>query len=212
MSKKTLRNYVCPKCGKTYQITTYDSINADIDEDMLDRVKSADIFQMECPHCHETYIVSYPCLYHNAQKRFMIWLTTDVPAQDPIYKQLVDKGYILRRCKDLESFLEKITLLEEGIDDRAVEYAKYDTFVDYIQNRGKAEDVTGVYFKELDGDILRMNLRLDDRGMTIQIPYDGLLAEMEDHTDLFAVDDVAFPVVDAAWIIQIFEAAEKSMN
>lgn len=41
------------------------------------------------------------------------------------------------------------------------------------------------------------------------IPYEALLEEINNHKDLFGIDDENFPVIDSRWIIQIFEANQN---
>ena len=61
MSKTSLRKFRCMKCQEVYDIKTYDSVNVTKDPDIKERCLSGDIFHFECPHCHESYMLSYPC-------------------------------------------------------------------------------------------------------------------------------------------------------
>lgn len=212
MSSKTERKFKCMKCQKVYDIETYDSISVATDPDLKEKCLSGEIFQYECPHCHETYMLSYPCLYIDAEKKFLLWLSDEDYLKEvsvlSVNKELNDKGFTLRRCLDIKSFIEKLQILDDGLDDRAVELAKYDSYIDYINNR-KGTDVEGIYYHGFENDILKINIKNDDRGLTVMIPYTALLEEMEGHRDLFELDNMSFPVVDAKWIIQIFEGVNN---
>ena len=105
--------------------------------------------------------------------------------------------------------MEKIQVLDEGLDDRAVEYAKYDSFIDYTQNRGEAKDVTGVYYQGFENDVLKIKIELDDKALTTMIPYYGLMEEMDKHQDLFSINNKKFVKVDPSWIIDIFNKAAQ---
>ncbi len=212
MSKISSRKFKCMKCGEIYDINTYDSVNVKEDPDLKERCLSGDIFQFECPHCHNTYMLSYPCLYNDSDKKFMVWLGDEEFVENSgsnnIFEKLNNSGFILRRCEDINSFIEKLQILDDGIDDRAVELAKYDSYIDYINNRkGNSEDVSGIYYHGIENDILKINIKNNDRGLTIMIPYEALVAEMDSHKDMFNVDNIKFPLVDSKWIIQIFEGA-----
>lgn len=210
MSKKTVRKFKCMKCNEVYDIETFDSISVCEDPDLKDRCLSGDIFQYECPHCHETYMLSYPCLYSDSEKKFMVWLADENfiegAINDSVIKQLDGRGFILRRSEDITSFIEKIQILDDGVDDRAVELAKYDSYIDYVNNRG-GKEVSGLYYHGKENDILKINIKNNDRGLTIMIPYEGLLEEMNTHPNMFEIDNKRFPLIDSKWIIQIFDAA-----
>lgn len=214
MSRVTDRKFRCMKCNEIYGITTYDSVNVTIDPDIKERCLSGDIFHFECPHCHNSYMLSYPCLYHDQENKFMVWLYEDEKVIDAFessfIEQLISLGYTLRRCTDMNSFIEKIQILDDGLDDRAVEFAKYDSFVDYIEKKKRdPKEIEGIYYHGIDNDVLKINIRTIDKGATIMIPYEALLEEINNHKDLFGIDDENFPVIDSRWIIQIFEANQN---
>lgn len=214
MSKSTNRKFKCMKCGEVYDINTYDSVNVSLDPDIKERCLSGDIFHFECPHCHNSYMLSYPCLYHDQEKKFMVWLLEDkasINSIDPSFvSALLSSGYTLRRCTDINSFIEKIQILDDGLDDRAVEFSKYDSFIDYVENKkGKPEEIDGIYYHGIDNEVLKINIRTNDKGATIMIPYEALMEEINNHKDLFEVDNKNFPVIDSKWIIQIFEASQN---
>lgn len=211
MSLKSKRVFRCQKCQHEFEIETYDSINVKEDEDLKYRVISGDIFHYECPKCHVNFMINYDCLYHDPDKKFMVFHSaTKLPAlADDVYDKLSMKGYKLRYCDTLGSFVEKIQILDEGLDDRAVEYAKYDSFIDYTQNRGDASDVTGIYYQGFENDVLKIKIELDDKALTTMIPYYGLMDEMDKHEDLFSVDNKKFVKVDPSWIISIFQRFEQ---
>ncbi|MCI5773909.1 MAG: CpXC domain-containing protein [Erysipelotrichaceae bacterium] len=207
---KSKRVFKCPHCGKELTLEFYDSVNVQNDEDLKAQVIAGDIFRFECDKCHYRFMACYDCLYHDPQNKFMVYLkSSPVPANEQLMT-LLNKGYTLRWCKDIGSFIEKIEVLSEGLDDRAVEFAKYDSFIDYIQNKGKQEDVTGVYYQGFVDDILRIKLELDDKALTTMTPYYGLVAEMADYEEMFKIEDPFFACIDPKWIIDIFEGAQAA--
>ena len=156
-------------------------------------------------------MINYDCLYHDPEKKFMVFHSANKLPElaDDVYDKLSMNGYKLRYCDTLASFVEKIQVLDEGLDDRAVEYAKYDSFIDYTQNRGEAKDVTGVYYQGFENDVLKIKIELDDKALTTMIPYYGLMEEMDKHQDLFSINNKKFVKVDPSWIIDIFNKAAQ---
>ncbi|MEG0177088.1 CpXC domain-containing protein [Anaerorhabdus sp.] len=128
MSKSSTRIFTCPKCGKEYEIQIWESINVEQDPDLKEKLFHNEVFKVECPHCHDVYQVLYPCLYHNPETKVMVWLV-----DEKIEKELIENtklkfdyisGYKYRFCKKIMEFVEKIRILEDGLDDRIVEMAK----------------------------------------------------------------------------------------
>lgn len=212
MTQSNKRIFKCPKCNSEFTMDVYDVINVKEDEHLIERVLSGDCFVAECPKCHSRFVVQHDCLYHNPDKKFMVYLCHEKITTDGFdMERMSTQGYTLRWCKDIGSFIEKIQVLEDGLDDRAVEFAKYDSFIDYIQNKGEHSDITGIYYQEIDNGILKIKVELDDKAFGAMIPYDALIAEMEEYADMFALDTDFFPCVDSKWIIDIFEEAQEKL-
>lgn len=213
MSKSSDRAFKCMKCGHVYNIKTYDSISANVDYDLKEKTLSRDIFQYECPSCHSKYYLTYPCLYHDEEKKFMVWLCDEKYLKNidlSVFKELINNGYKLRRCDDISSFVEKIQVFEDGLDDRVVEFIKYDSFVDYIENKKvDFKEIDGIYYHGYDNGVLKINIRTNDKGATILVPYDAALSEIEKRSDLFELENNIFPIIDSKWIINIFEGAQN---
>lgn len=204
-----IRQCECPKCHTKFEQETMTLIDA-LDEYAKERTLAGEIFKVECPKCHKAYMIQYDTLYRDTEKKFMVFLTNDhSELPDSQCKPLLDAGFQLRRCDSITSFIEKIMTLDLGLDDRAIEYAKYDAFVDYIENKGQPEDITGVYFQGYENEVLKIKLEMDDKALTVMYPYSGLIDEIIENDDLFMIEDKNFPFVDAKWIIDIFEEAEE---
>jgi hypothetical protein len=120
-------------------------------------------------------------------------------------RPLVQQGYTLRRCATLKEFTEKIQIFEDGVSDVAVELAKYDSFIEFIDNRkGNPEDVTSVEYQSTNDGVMKINIRTDDKGMAFLIPLAMLEEEIEAEKDIYEVHDEDFPLVNSDWMISLF--------
>lgn len=63
MSKVTLHEVTCPKCGKNQRIERYDSIN-DYHRELFPKIVDKTIFDYQCEECKETVHDPYPLLFH----------------------------------------------------------------------------------------------------------------------------------------------------
>ena len=196
----------CPYCGKEFDITIYTSIDPETDPDLRDRCISGDIFRQLCPHCHTEYMTQYPLVYKNIPDKFILWLSSaPMSGSTEEAVNLAKKGYTLRRCATLEEFAEKIRIFEDHMNDIAVELAKYDSFIEFLDNRnGKPEDVTSIEYQKVDNDVIKINIRMEDKGMSFLIPVSVLEEEIRAEADLYHVNNEEFPLVNSDWIISLF--------
>lgn len=207
MSEPREVNYRCPYCGEEFTIEVWDSVNATEDEDLRERAVSGDLFRFTCPHCRKQFMVQYPLVYIDKRHKFVLWLSQqEAPASLKQYtKPLVEKGYKLRRTPTLEEFVEKIEIFEDDVDDRMVELAKYDSFIEMIDNRkATPEQITSVEYQKTKDEVMKINIRMEDKGMSFLIPVEGMQEEMDQNRQLYHVDNSTFPLVNSDWIISLF--------
>ncbi len=203
--------YKCPYCQKEFEMTIYDAVNANKDLDEAERCKSGDIFKQLCPHCHKDFMVMNPFVYTDIDNKFIIFVSDEeVPESlQELSKSFDEAGYRLRRCRTIKEFTEKIQIFEDGMDDILVELAKYDSFIEYIDNRkGNAEDISSIEYQHTKDDVMKINVRCDDRGLSFLIPIAALEEVVNSQKDFFAIDNKAFPLINSDWIIQLYNDAE----
>lgn len=213
MSNARIVSHTCPYCGKTYEIEAWESVTADEDPDLRDRCISGDLFRISCPHCKREYMIQFPLVYVDRVHKFVIWLSDRAPLEgmvEGLAESLVPQGYILRRTPTLKEFVEKIQILEDGVDDRLVELAKYDSLIEFLDNKkGTVEDVTGIEYQKTENGVMKINIRTDDRGLSFLIPVSMVEEEMEAADGLYDVDNRTMPMINADWIISLFRTPEK---
>lgn len=123
MAKKQTEKFTCPHCKNERERVVLERINIDLAPEMRDKVRDLSCFEWKCPICGKTTLIVDPCLYHDMSNQFMVWLAPDDDAPDASgFDPLA--GYTLRRTDSPNAFREKISILEIGLDDRAVEIMK----------------------------------------------------------------------------------------
>lgn len=55
MTKPIDENVICPNCGAENCITVYASINATLNPELVEKMKSGELFIYECPKCGKKY-------------------------------------------------------------------------------------------------------------------------------------------------------------
>lgn len=130
MSKIEKRTLTCPKCGKQGEQIVWDSINVDLNPDAKERIFSDEIFNWTCPHCGLKAVAPFTTLYHDMKRKVMIYYFPRRSDDNTGISQHKGRlhpmaGYTCRSVYDLYDFKEKISVLEAGLDDRALEFMKY---------------------------------------------------------------------------------------
>ena len=134
MSKKQNMPFECSKCGTKNTAETWTHVTVDEDPELRDAVLNGTLFSHKCEGCGEVAGLIYPCLYHDHARGFMIYLIPDaekaetftaLPLPPEVLSSELDmSGYKLRVAESVSALVEKIHLLEAGLDDRAAEVCK----------------------------------------------------------------------------------------
>lgn len=130
MSKITTRTFTCPKCHKESKFTKYDSVNVSLDPKLREGVLSGKLFQWTCPECGETLTILYDFLYHDMDNHFMIYFSpNDCESINRQTNEMLEKykgmrDSLYRSTDNYNRLKEKIFILENGLDDIAIELGK----------------------------------------------------------------------------------------
>ena len=121
MSLTAKANGVCSKCGQTTEITVYKSINTADNPELKEKVKNGSLFLWECPHCGTVNLARYETLYHDPQKKLMLWLVPDGKISETQMQAITNHtkamgGYTLRLVRDMGELLEKVLIFDAGLD------------------------------------------------------------------------------------------------
>lgn len=177
MSLSGTSQAICPHCGQKMDITTYRSINTSLDPSLKAKVLDGSLFVWTCPGCGQNNLAKYECLYHDPDRKIMVWLIPggDFPEsqmQSILYHTGAMGGYTLRRVKDVTSLIEKITIFENGLDDVAVEMCKYVTKAEIA---ARAEDGRRDELMNLPVHLHAVGGQEDGRYLVLAFPEDGKL-------------------------------------
>ena len=142
MSLTAKANGVCSKCGQTTEITVYKSINTADNPELKEKVKNGALFLWECPHCGTVNLSRYETLYHDPQKKLMLWLVPDGKISETQMQAITNHtkamgGYTLRLVRDMGELMEKVLIFDAGLDDVVIELCKWVTKREMTSTSGK---------------------------------------------------------------------------
>ncbi len=145
MSLSAKANAVCSKCGRTEEITVYRSINTADDPVLKDKVRDGSLFLWECPACGTVNLARYETLYHDPEKKLMLWLVPDDKFSEAQMQAITNHtkamgGYTLRLVRDMGELMEKVLVFDAGLDDLVIELCKWVTKREMASGRPAAEN------------------------------------------------------------------------
>ncbi len=165
------RQVACRKCGAAGSFQVYSSINPAGDASLREKLFSGDVFTFRCKACGTSELLFYPMLYHDPSTQLMCWLmpldATGKPDLVPL-AAMYSEGYAMRAVGDLNALIEKIVIVEAGLDDVVIEMVK-------LVSLAAAPEGARTFFesREVDQgeDSLRF-VRLDSSGPSIaHVPF-----------------------------------------
>lgn len=121
---------VCPSCKEKQVYKVWQSVNVTEDALLREDVFNQDIFIFKCDRCKAETIVQYPFIYHDYEKKFFVYF-------DPSgnFDNIIEtEGYKTKTASDYLEFLEKIKILEDGIDEDIITKAKQELFEKFKSN------------------------------------------------------------------------------
>ena len=153
--------FICKRCGGRGQYEPVPAVNCSTSPELKEKLLSGELFIRECPHCGARNLVSFPLLYHDPQEHLMIWLSDGQAATEQRMREAVEAEdfapYTGRIVDTPGQLIEKIKIFDAGLDDRALEIAKF------VTRQELAKDVDLLFFG-IDGA---------DHEITLTYPADG---------------------------------------
>lgn len=130
----------CPACFEEGDFRICSFVDAKENSELKENIFDRSLFRYTCPECGEEILVSYPCTYFDEDKSFTVAL---LPEKDSTTAQA--RGCTLRIVRSINEFVEKIALMEDGIDDRIIELYKI-MLEDQFEEERQGSEILGIYY------------------------------------------------------------------
>ena len=139
MSRNRARTISCSKCGKSFDVLVWDSINVDTYPEQRERIKNGSFNRYLCPDCGYSMIVQYKCLYNDMSNSKQVFVFPNNFEENlevaNRYFTLLEKeelkvvasiaaNCIFRAVHDFSELREKVNMWDSGFDDAAMEIYK----------------------------------------------------------------------------------------
>jgi len=213
----------CQKCRQENQVELCQSITSH-DRPLRDKLMSGALWKWRCQHCAHENITIYPLLYHDMRTWCLIYYLDRAVTDDPnVIAQMVpapdqltalrrfNSTYRFRLCRSLDDFIEKIRILDAGLDDRAVEHLK-----DKALNRAA---MNARFERLIDGETKILDFGpspSSPHALRAEIPfpaYSDAVAKIKERLGDETDPNSGFVIVDRSYIEQRFpEAIPKTKD
>lgn len=220
MALTNTTTHLCCQCGKAHELQTYGSINVSETPDLKEKVRDGSLFIWECPDCGARNLLRTELLYHDPEKKLMVWLLPEgaraaeqIDSLGERLSAIADQldGYTLRRVSDVGSLIEKVNIVDTGLEDVVIEMCKYVTKLELCEKAAeKATEIMNAPFKfyrmqgadneivfsfPLDGNMQGINI-----GFNVYEDCNGILGR-----NPAALESVSgFSKIDADWLARFF--------
>lgn len=215
MSSHHKETITCPKCGKTHEFTAWDSVNVTLLPAEKLQILDNAFFTDRCPDCGHEMQIAYPLLYHDMEKKLMLYL---MPGYQAATKEALSdmskgllragmderEGYRLRVVREINDLREKIYIFDAGLDDRCVELMKLFHLIHFAKQNPQVE-LSAAYFCIDEGTPLFLLLPQAGDG-SFQAPFAAPLYGMieEKYADAIQADTPeGFVLADADWALAL---------
>lgn len=132
MSECSKEQIKCPRCHYDSPMTVWNSINVSLDPDLKEKLLNGELYHWKCEVCGLEIDVPFGTVYHDMEHRFMLFFSPWEEVEDkykeleiPIPSGMGIKDYVFRSVFGKNELREKISILEAGLNDIAVERMKF---------------------------------------------------------------------------------------
>lgn len=155
MSQLRKENITCPHCHQEGEFNFWSSVNVDLNPELREKIFSDELFMYHCPHCGEVTGIPAGFLYHDMKHKFMLFFDFYKP-DDYDYEPMelsegdfaINGNYTFRGVFGLNRLKEKILILENELDDVAIERQKY--MITHVINPDLAKKGYELYFDHVE--------------------------------------------------------------
>ena len=152
----------CPQCHGTFTFTTYPAIDTKDDGMWAEKVRTGEAFLGKCPHCGWETHYDYSFLYKEREKNFLMYYAANeadyksgyamMTGHDPMVDWEKISSWTRRVVTSREDVLEKLMILDDGLDDRIIEILKALAFVSLHQHKPELSVDTVLFDRGSDGN------------------------------------------------------------
>lgn len=201
---------VCQSCKSEGVFKVRTVINIAAEPETRSAIENGSLFVYKCPNCGSLTHVNYDLLYHDENKKFMIFCNypddlaqitydkiTDTGENSP-FRQLKENGYRMRIVRSQDELREKIMIFDNNLDDRVVEvfkvFSKMKENIGHLTEKG----LKMLYFRMENKDLIQI-IENGALGGCIEMPRDHYVLLQKRFGDKIENEKNNDPIIDETW-------------
>jgi hypothetical protein len=202
-------DFKCPGCGADGTKDREKRICVSRAPELKEEILSGSFFEWECPSCGKQFFIDDVFLYNDDNNKFMVYLVPgynevklDIPTVIKTDERYDTDNSVLRVAASFVDFVEKIRILEERLDDRAIEAIKAVYSAVYSETNG--EKVYNMIFEDYENEALSFAVFLEDDDFSVDIPAAAYEQTKKDFSSLFKEPkEKVFLRIDQSWLKEV---------
>lgn len=207
-------DFKCPGCGAGGTRNTVKQICVSKAPELKEDILSGSFFEWKCPSCGGRFFIDDVFLYNDDDNRFMVYFvpgyseaSLKIPSVIKTDEKYDTENSVLRVAASFVDFVEKIRVLEERLDDRAIEAIKAVYSAAYFETNG--EKVYNMIFEDLEEGALSFAVFLEEDDFNVDIPAEAYEQTKKDFSSLFKEPkEKVFLRIDQDWLKDVLSEKE----
>lgn len=224
MAKRITKMFECPQCKEQAEIEMWDSVNGTLNPQLKAHLLDGTLFNWTCPHCGKTVRILYPLLYIDMVKQFLVWFGKPEARNPELYEKMTLDGYEFRNARNYNELIEKIVVMENGLDDHTLELMKFSiaqSILKQTEGGTKGPLPAGLMFHAITEEAIQFSVFFKDgsaRGTQVPVTtYEKMREDIMENPGIKKVLENSagkFQSVDSLWARKAVElmAAQKKME
>lgn len=206
MSDRYLNMVKCPHCGKSQKFEMWRVINVADNPEMKEKVKTKEVFKLECKKCGRLVNADHQFLYEDPESKIAIHYARekDVPAVKEDLKKY--EGYTTRVVSYQNDLIEKLMIFDAGLDDRIIEIVKA-IYVNQLYTINPSYKIDEILFDNTKEEAKIIFISggglLTESAMSNEV-YKSIESQFKDKMAPFAEETEVS--IDFEWAIKLLEA------
>lgn len=208
----------CPHCKTRSPYTFYLYVDGQSHPELLKRCRDGSMFDFTCPSCGKVSRIGYPMLYHDAKNQAMYFVAGERDAMTAMQALMAGAqahgiedaaGYTARAVLGPIQLMEKLILLEQGMDDRTIELYKA-SVRPLIADEYHEAQIRNIFVMDVEGDLM-LAVNTENGLLPAAIPVDREMYE-EIHgmySAFYPQDPFLNLFVDETWAADFMKPADN---
>ena len=150
MSVIDKEKFKCPHCNEIFEADMFKSVNVSENKEYRNMLVNGTFFKYKCPKCGKLFMAVYPLIYTDTENKFSIQYTPREMKEDVIKsiiqnRENLPKDFTIRVVDATYDLVEKMLILQNRLDDRAIEACKVVIHKAFLKQFGDKR-VNHIYF------------------------------------------------------------------